>query len=87
LDGSLSQNLPEKIPYNRKGLEEIIENFSTPYGYPSHLNPETPGVLLEGGELGYSLSVAAGSVLDNPDLINVCLIGDGEAETGPLAAS
>ncbi len=68
-------------------LNEMVRNFSTPYGYPSHLNPEAPGVILEGGELGYSLSVAAGSVLDNPKLINVCLIGDGEAETGPLAAS
>jgi len=68
-------------------LTEVIGKFSTPYGYPSHLNPEAPGVILEGGELGYSLSVAAGSVLDNPKLINVCLIGDGEAETGPLAAS
>ena len=87
LDQSLSSNLPEKIPFNRNGLEEIIQNFSTPYGYPSHLNPEAPGVLLEGGELGYSLSVAAGSVLDNPNLVNVCLVGDGEAETGPLATS
>ncbi len=87
LDGSLSQVYPEKIPYNKKGLTEIIENFSTPYGYPSHLNPEAPGVILEGGELGYSLAVAAGSVLDNPNLVNVCLIGDGEAETGALSAS
>ncbi len=87
LDGSLSENLPDKIPFNKKGLEEILENFSTPYGYPSHLNPEAPGVLLEGGELGYSLSVAAGSVLNNPRLINICLIGDGEAETGALSAS
>ncbi len=68
-------------------LADIVGNFSTPYGYPSHLNPEAPGVILEGGELGYSLSVSAGSVLDNPKLVNVCLVGDGEAETGPLAAS
>ncbi len=68
-------------------LADVVGNFSTPYGYPSHLNPEARGVILEGGELGYSLSVAAGSVLDNPKLVNVCLIGDGEAETGPLAAS
>jgi xylulose-5-phosphate/fructose-6-phosphate phosphoketolase len=68
-------------------LSTMIRNFSTPYGYPSHLNPEAPGVILEGGELGYSLSVAAGSVLDNPKLVTVCLVGDGEAETGPLAAS
>jgi xylulose-5-phosphate/fructose-6-phosphate phosphoketolase len=87
LDGSFSNFFPEKIPYTKKGLEEIIRNFSTPFGYPSHLNPEAPGVILEGGELGYSLSVAAGSVLDNPNTINLCLIGDGEAETGPLSAS
>lgn len=70
-----------------KNLTDIISNFSTPYGYPSHLNPEAPGVILEGGELGYSLSVAGGSVLDSPKLINVCLVGDGEAETGALSAS
>ncbi len=68
-------------------LEEMVKNFSTPYGYPSHLNPQAPGVILEGGELGYSLSVAAGSVFDNPKLVSICLIGDGEAETGPLSAS
>ncbi len=87
LDGSLSNFYPEKIPFTKDGLSEIIKNFSTPFGYPSHLNPEAPGVLLEGGELGYSLATATGSVLDNPKLINVCLIGDGESETGPLAAS
>ncbi|MCK5588707.1 MAG: phosphoketolase family protein [Candidatus Pacebacteria bacterium] len=87
IDGSLSNFFPDKIPYSKKGFEEIIKNFSTPYGYPSHLNPEAPGVLLEGGELGYSLSVSAGAVLDNPNLITVCLVGDGEAETGPLSAS
>ncbi len=87
IDGSLSRIYPDKIPFTKEGAEEIITNFSTPYGYPSHLNPEAPGVILEGGELGYSLSVAAGSVLDNPRLINVCIVGDGEAETGPLAAS
>ena len=87
LDGSLAYFYPEKIPYTKDGLFEIIRNFSTPFGYPSHLNPEAPGAILEGGELGYSLAVAAGSVLDNPDVINVCLVGDGEAESGPLAAS
>ncbi len=87
IEGSLTAVNRENIPYSINGLNEIIKNFSTPYGYPSHLNPEAPGVILEGGELGYSLSIAAGSVLDNPKLINVCLIGDGEAETGPLAAS
>lgn len=87
LDQSLTKFYPEKIPYNKKGLEEIIQNFSTPYGYPSHLNPDAPGTIVEGGELGYSLSIAAGSVMDNPDVITTCLIGDGEAETGPIAAS
>ncbi len=87
IEGSLTKYKPEQIPFSKKGLEEVITNFSTPYGYPSHLNPEAPGVILEGGELGYSLSVSAGSVLDNPKLVNVCLIGDGESETGPLAAS
>ena len=87
IDGSLSHYFPNKIPYTKKGLEEIIENFSTPFGYSSHLSPEAPGVLLEGGELGYSLSVSAGAVLDNPNLITICLVGDGEAETGPLASS
>ena len=87
VEKSLTHVYPEKIPYTKAGMEEICKEFSTPYGYPSHLNPEAPGVVLEGGELGYSLSVAGGTVLDNPNLITVCLIGDGEAETGPLAAS
>lgn len=87
LDGVLSEFFPEKIPYTKKGLEEVVRNFSAPYGYPSHLNPEAPGTIIEGGELGYSLSVASGSVLDSPDTVNICLIGDGEAETGPLCAS
>jgi xylulose-5-phosphate/fructose-6-phosphate phosphoketolase len=83
----LSKFFPEKIPFTKEGAEEVIRNFSTPFGYPSHLNPEAPGVILEGGELGYSLSVAMGSVLDNPNTINFCLIGDGEAETGALSTS
>ncbi|MCD5389793.1 MAG: phosphoketolase family protein [Candidatus Pacebacteria bacterium] len=87
LEGSLTKIKPEKIPYAKKGAEEVIGRFSVPYGYPSHLNPEAPGVILEGGELGYSLSVAAGSVLDNKKLINVCIIGDGEAETGTIASA
>ena len=70
-----------------KGLSYIAANFSTPYGFQSHSNPTTPGVILEGGELGYALSTAYGSVLDNPDLLSVCLVGDGEAETGPTAAA
>lgn len=87
IEGSLTHYYPEQIPYTRDGFAEVVRKFSMPYGYPSHLNPEAPGVILEGGELGYSLSVAAGAVLDNPQLTAVCLIGDGEAETGPLAAS
>lgn len=87
IEGSLSYFYKKKIPYSRAGLEEIVANFSVPYGYPSHLNPEAPGVVLEGGELGYSLATAYGTVLDNPDLVTVCLVGDGEAETGPLSAA
>ena len=87
IDGSLSHFYPEKIPYTKDGIKEIIKNFSTPYGHPSHLNPEAPGVILEGGELGYSLAVSAGAVMDNPSMIVTTLIGDGESETGPLAGS
>lgn len=87
MEGSLSHFYPETIPYNETGIEDICKKFSAAYGYPSHANPEAPGQILEGGELGYSLSVAWGAVLDNPDLIAACLIGDGESETGPLAAS
>ncbi|MCF7845763.1 MAG: phosphoketolase family protein [Candidatus Peribacteraceae bacterium] len=87
LEKSLSHFYPQKIPFNKKGLAEICGRFSAPYGYPSHSNPEAPGTILEGGELGYSLSVAFGSVLDNPKLVTVCLVGDGESETGPLAAA
>lgn len=87
IDGSLSKYHPEKIPFSREGFSEVIKNFSTPYGYPSHLNPDAPGVIAEGGELGYSLAIGAGSVLDNPDLITTVIIGDGESETGPLAGS
>ena len=87
VEGSLSEIHPEQTPYTRNGAAHMISHFSVPYGYPSHLNPEAPGVILEGGELGYSLPVAAGSVLDNKKLINVCIIGDGEAETGTIASS
>lgn len=87
LEGSLSKHYPQTIPYSTTGIAEICHNFSAPYGYPSHANPAAPGIILEGGELGYSLSISWGSVLDNPELITVCLIGDGEAETGPLAAA
>ncbi len=87
LEGSLSYFFPHLVPYTKKGFEYVVSHFSVPYGFPSHLNPEAPGVLLEGGELGYSLSVAAGTILDNKKLINICLIGDGEAETATLSAS
>ena len=72
---------------NRRGIEYISKNFSWPGGFPSHASPFTPGVILEGGELGYSLSTAFGAVLDNPSLVITTLIGDGEAETGTIAAS
>lgn len=86
VEGSLSE-VNKEIPYTKKGFGEMIRRFSIPYGFPSHLNPEAPGVILEGGELGYSLSVSAGAVFDNPNLIIGCIIGDGEAETGSLASS
>lgn len=76
-----------KLQRNKKGAGALIKMFSWPGGFPSHTNPGTPGVILEGGELGYSLATAFGAVLDNPDLIVACVIGDGEAETGPLAAA
>ncbi len=87
MEKSLTNFFPKVIPYSLKGMTEICEKFSAPYGYPSHANPAAPGAILEGGELGYSLSVSYGAVLDNPDLILTCLVGDGEAETGPLAAA
>ncbi|TKB53026.1 phosphoketolase family protein [Ferrimonas aestuarii] len=87
IEGSLSHFYPDTIPYAEAGMKQICEKFSAAYGYPSHANPEAPGQILEGGELGYSLSVGYGAALDNPDLINVVLVGDGESETGPLAAS
>ncbi|MFC2754665.1 MAG: phosphoketolase family protein [Candidatus Nanogingivalis sp.] len=72
---------------NSQGIAYISKNFSWPGGFPSHASPFTPGVILEGGELGYSLSTAFGAVLDSPNLIMTTLIGDGEAETGPIAAA
>lgn len=86
LEGSLSKYYPEIQP-NLDGIAKICRGFSWPYGFPSHSNPGTPGVILEGGELGYSLSTSYGAVMDNPDLIVGCLVGDGEAETGPLAGA
>ncbi|MGY3087285.1 xylulose-5-phosphate/fructose-6-phosphate phosphoketolase [Hymenobacter sp. UYAg731] len=86
LEGTLGEVDPQ-YPVNRTGLEELIRQFSWPSGLPSHLVPGTPGQIQEGGELGYCLSHAYGAALDNPDLIVACVVGDGEAETGPLAAA
>lgn len=86
VEGTLSQ-LYKDIPYNTEGMAKIIRDFSWPYGYPSHVNPGAPGCILEGGELGYSLSTSYGAALDNPHLTVVCLVGDGEAETGPTATA
>lgn len=86
LEGTLSA-FDKKVPTNINGLNHLCRSFSWPYGYPSHSSPETPGVIVEGGELGYSLSSSYGAVMDNPDLMVACLVGDGEAETGPLAAA
>lgn len=76
-----------KAAHTAAGIEYIAKNFSWPYGFPSHSSPETPGIIIEGGELGYALSTAYGTVLDNPKLTTVCLIGDGEAETGATATA
>lgn len=86
LEGTLEKYY-KKATRDAAGIAYISKMFSWPYGFSSHSSPETPGLLLEGGELGYSLSTAYGAILDNPDLLAVCIIGDGEAETGPLAAS
>src|SRR3989338_5700941 len=86
LENTLQRYYP-KATHTSDGIAYISKNFSWPYGFPSHCNPGTPGVILEGGELGYSLSTAYGAILDNPDLIVACLIGDGEAETGPINAA
>ena len=84
LEGSYSEIYPS-ITYDEKGLQKLMKQFSFPGGVSSHAAPETPGSIHEGGELGYSLSHAFGAILDNPTLIAACVIGDGEAETGPLA--
>jgi xylulose-5-phosphate/fructose-6-phosphate phosphoketolase len=86
LEGTYSEIYPN-IPQNKDGMRRLFKQFSFPGGIPSHAAPETPGSIHEGGELGYSLSHAYGAALDNPDLIVACVIGDGEAETGPLATS
>ena len=86
LEGSYTERYPA-IERSRNGLQRLFRQFSWPYGIPSHVSPETPGSIHEGGELGYSLLHAYGAAFDNPDLIVACVIGDGEAETGALATS
>ncbi len=86
LEGSYSEIYPH-IEQNADGVKRLFRQFSWPYGIPSHVAPETPGSIHEGGELGYSLVHAYGAAFDNPDLIVACIVGDGEAETGPLATS
>jgi xylulose-5-phosphate/fructose-6-phosphate phosphoketolase len=86
LEGTYSEMYPY-ISQNAEGLKRLFKQFSFPGGIPSHVAPETPGSIHEGGELGYSLAHAYGAVFDNPDLVAACVVGDGEAETGPLAAS
>ena len=86
LEGSYTERYPA-IERSRNGLQRLFRQFSWPYGIPSHVSPETPGSIHEGGELGYSLAHAYGAAFDNPDLIVSCIIGDGEAETGALATS
>ncbi|MGD7033588.1 phosphoketolase [Methylotuvimicrobium buryatense] len=86
LEGTYSEVYPN-IAQNESGMKRLFKQFSFPGGIPSHVAPETPGSIHEGGELGYSLSHAYGAAFDNPDLIVACVVGDGEAETGPLAAS
>jgi xylulose-5-phosphate/fructose-6-phosphate phosphoketolase len=86
LEGTYSEVYP-RIAENEEGMRRLFEQFSYPGGIPSHVAPETPGSIHEGGELGYALVHAYGAVFDNPDLLALCVVGDGEAETGPLAAS
>ncbi|WP_246363518.1 phosphoketolase family protein [Nonomuraea rhodomycinica] len=86
LEGSYTEKYPD-IGQDTEGMRRLFRQFSFPGGIPSHVAPETPGSIHEGGELGYSLAHAYGAAFDNPDLVVACVIGDGEAETGPLAAS
>lgn len=86
LEGTYSE-LYSDISRDEEGMRQLFRQFSFPGGIPSHAAPETPGSINEGGELGYSLFHAYGAVFDNPDLIACCVVGDGEAETGPLATS
>ena len=84
LEGTYSEVYPN-ISQDAEGMQRLFKQFSFPGGIPSHVAPETPGSIHEGGELGYALSHAYGAAFDNPDLIVACVVGDGEAETGPLA--
>ncbi|MBO3747650.1 phosphoketolase family protein [Streptosporangiaceae bacterium NEAU-GS5] len=86
LEGTYSERYPE-VSQDAEGMRRLFRQFSFPGGIPSHVAPETPGSIHEGGELGYSLSHAYGAAFDNPDLVVACVVGDGEAETGPLATS
>lgn len=86
LEGTYSEVYPN-VSQDEEGLKRLFRQFSFPGGIPSHVAPETPGSIHEGGELGYALSHAYGAAFDNPDLIVACVVGDGEAETGPLATS
>ena len=84
--GSYSEFYPD-ITQDAEGMKKLFRQFSFPGGIPSHAAPQTPGSIHEGGELGYVLSHAYGAAFDNPDLIVACVVGDGEAETGPLATA
>ena len=86
LEGTYSETYPA-VPQNEEGMLKLFRQFSTPCGIPSHVSAHTPGSIHEGGELGYSLMHSFGAAYDHPDLLVACVIGDGEAETGPLAAS
>src|SRR5216117_905982 len=86
LEGTYSE-IYTAIQQNEEGLQKLFKQFSFPGGIPSHVAPETPGSIHEGGELGYALVHAYGAVFDNPGLVGCCVVGDGEAETGPLATS
>ncbi|WP_161953523.1 phosphoketolase [Prosthecochloris sp.] len=86
LEGTYSEYYPD-VSFDEQGMKRLFRQFSFPGGIPSHVAPETPGSIHEGGELGYALSHAYGAVFDNPDLVAACVVGDGEAETGPLATA
>ncbi|HYT28932.1 MAG TPA: phosphoketolase family protein [Ktedonobacteraceae bacterium] len=86
LEGTLHDYYPD-LTFDHKGLREFVRRFSWPGGFPSHLYPGVPGTIHEGGELGYALATAFGAAMDNPDLVVACIVGDGEAETGPTATA